>query len=262
MNQATNANSGEELKMSITVGNHNWVTNLRLNKPEKRNAFDSKMVAQLHEGIARAIEDPACRCLLIDSVGEHFCAGRDLQAFDNELSHEELIAADDVWANIFRMLDEGDLPSVAVVRGCAFAGGFTLAMGCDFVLTDKTARFQASEMRHNFPAAINTPVLSKLLGPRLALELAILGETISAERLYAMGLINRLVKDEQALAEEVELFTNTIVARDKLAVGQTKRLHRATRQGGLSDALNMGALINTQAALNGKFASARKSLKK
>ncbi|USG60082.1 enoyl-CoA hydratase/isomerase family protein [Sneathiella marina] len=248
--------------MSITVNKQDGVTNLRLNKPEKRNAFDSRMVAQLHDGIARALEDPACRCLLIDGVGEHFCAGRDLQSFDNALSHEEFAAADDEWANIFRMLDEGDLPSVAVVRGCAFAGGFTLAMGCDFVLADKTARFQVSEMRHNFPAAINTPVLSKLLGPRLALELAVLGETISAERLYDMSLINRLTENGQALAEEVELFTNTIVARDKLAVGQTKQLHRATRHGGLSDALNMGALINTQAALTGKFANAGKSLKK
>lgn len=248
--------------MSIIVDKHDGVTNLRLNKPERRNAFNSKMVAQLHDGIAQALEDPTCRCLLIDSVGEHFCAGRDLQAFDNELSHGELVAADDVWANIFRMLDEGDLPSVAVVRGCAFAGGFTLAMGCDFVLADKTARFQVSEMRHNFPAAINTPVLSKLLGPRLALELAILGETISAERLYAMGLINRLTSDEEALAEEAELFINTIVARDKMAVGQTKRLLRATLHGRLSDALNMGSLINTQAALSGKFASAGKTLKK
>jgi enoyl-CoA hydratase/carnithine racemase len=77
-----------------------------------------------------------------------------------------------------------------------------------------------------------------------------------------MSLINRLTEDAQSLAEEVALFTNTIVARDKLSVGQTKRLHRAARHGGLSDALNMGALINTQAALNGKFASAGKSLKK
>jgi len=248
--------------MSITVDKRDGVTNLRLDRPEKRNAFNVEMVAELHDGITQALEDPACHCLLIDAVGEHFCAGRDLQAFSHDLPYGELVAADDLWANIFRLLDEGDLPSVAVVRGCAFAGGFTLAMGCDFVLADETAQFQVSEMRHNFPAAINTPVLTKLLGPRFALELAILGETISAERLYAMGLINRLTKDEKALAHEAIIFTNTIVARDKLAVGQTKRLHRAARHGGFSDALNMGSLINTQAALDGKFASAGESLRK
>jgi enoyl-CoA hydratase/carnithine racemase len=180
LSQAANANSGEKLTMSIIVNKHGGVTNLHLNRPDKRNAFNADMVAQLHSGITQAMEDPDCRCLLIDGEGDHFCAGRDLQSFGKALPYDKLVAADDMWARIFRVLDESDVPSVAVVRGCAFAGGFTLAMGCDFVLADKTARFQVSEMRHNFPAAINTPVLSKLLGPRLALELAILGETVSA----------------------------------------------------------------------------------
>jgi enoyl-CoA hydratase/carnithine racemase len=117
-------------------------------------------------------------------------------------------------------------------------------------------------MRHNFPAAINTPVLSKLLGPRQALELAILGETISAQRLYDMGLINRLSDSGSALAEEAVAFIDTIAGRDKIAVAQTKQLHRTTRQAGLSDALNMGALVNTQVALEGKFVAASKSLGK
>ena len=248
--------------MSIDIQQQGGITRLRLNRPERRNAFNGEMVTQLHEGIVEAIRQRDCRCLVIDAAGEHFCAGRDLQAFDSNRPLDELVSSDDLWANIFRLLDESDVPSVAVVRGYAYAGGFTLAMGCDFVLADQTARFQVSEMRHNFPAAINTPILSKLLGPRLALELAVLGETVTASRLYAMGLINRLAEDSETLAQEVESFTATIISRDQIAIGQTKRLHRAARQGNLSDALNMGSLINTQAALTGKFSSAGKSLKK
>jgi enoyl-CoA hydratase len=247
--------------MSITVKSHGGVTHLCLDRAEKRNAFTKEMVAQLHEGITQAMADDACRCLVIDGAGEHFCAGRDLRAFAAEVPHAELVADDSRWADIFRLLDEGDLPSVALVRGYAFAGGFTLAMGCDFVLADQSARFQVSEMRHNFPAAINTPVLSKLLGPRLALELAILGETVSAQRLYDLGLINRLAEDAAALECEAKSFIDTLIARDKVAIGQTKQLHRAARLGGLSSALNMGALINTQVALTGKFASAGSTLK-
>jgi enoyl-CoA hydratase/carnithine racemase len=247
--------------MSILIQKQNGITQLRLNRPERRNAFNNEMVRDIHAAIVNANSDPDCRCLVIDSVGDHFCAGRDLQAFSAETPLEDMISADDLWADIFRLLDESDLPSVAVVRGYAYAGGFTLAMGCDFVLADKTAQFQVSEMRHNFPAAINTPVLSKLLGPRLTLELAILGETVPAERLYAMGLINRLVVDAESLVQEVRGFTETITSRDKIAIGQTKRLNRVTRQTSLSDALNMGSLINTQAALSGKFSNAGKSLK-
>ncbi|MDG1702895.1 MAG: enoyl-CoA hydratase/isomerase family protein [Pseudomonadales bacterium] len=246
--------------MSVLVETTDGVTTLRLNRPEKRNAFTREMVAQLHSEIHRSITDPTSRCLVIAGEGEHFCAGRDLQSFSGSLPYAELVATDGEWANVFRMLDQADLPSVAIVRGCAFAGGFTLAMGCDFVLADASARFQVSEMRHNFPAAINTPVLSKLLGPRQALELAILGETISAQRLYDMGLINRLSDSGSALAEEAVTFIDTIAGRDKIAVAQTKQLHRTTRQAGLSDALNMGALVNTQVALEGKFVAASKSL--
>jgi enoyl-CoA hydratase/carnithine racemase len=248
--------------MSITLDKRGSVTHFYLERPQQRNAITNEMVTQLHEGIVEALTSSVCRCLVIEGVGEHFCAGRDLKAVSHEPPLEEIIAADDIWADIFRMLDESDLPSVALVRGYAYAGGFTLAMGCDFVLADRTARFQVSEMRHNFPAAINTPVLSKLLGPRLALELAVLGDSVTAERLYAMGLINRLVKDADALARQAETFISTIISRDRIAIGQTKRLNRASRHGHLSDALNMGALINTQVAQSGKFASAGQSLKK
>jgi enoyl-CoA hydratase/carnithine racemase len=74
--------------------------------------------------------------------------------------------------------------------------------------------------------------------------------------------LNRLCDDAQSLAAQAEAFINTIVARDSIAVAQTKQLHRATRQNGLSEALNMGALVNTQVALNGKFAQANAALKK
>jgi enoyl-CoA hydratase/carnithine racemase len=256
------ASSGKRSPMSISIRKHKGITRLRLDRPERRNAFNGEMVTQLHQGIVAAIAEDSCRCIVIDGAGDHFCAGRDLQAFSVETPLAEKTAGDDLWADIFRLLDESDLPSVSVVRGYAYAGGFTLAMGCDFVLADRTAQFQVSEMRHNFPAAINTPVLSKLLGPRLALELAILGETVTAERLYAMGLINRLVEDADALEQEIDSFTDIIISRDKHAIGQTKRLNRATLQTSLSSALNMGSLINTQAALTGKFTRAGESLKK
>ncbi len=248
--------------MSITVEKQGGVTRLQLDRPERRNALNGEMISRLHAGITDALSDSDSRCLVIHGAGEHFCAGRDLLDTNNESSVSEVSEGDDLWANIFRLLDEGDLPSVAVVRGYAYAGGFTLAMGCDFVLADQSARFQVSEMRHGFPAAINTPVLSKLLSPRWALELAVLGETVTAERLFTMGLINRLLDDEKSLAAATESFIETILSRDKTAIAQTKRLHHATRQDTLSDALNMGSLINTQAALEGKFAKAGKSLKK
>ncbi len=248
--------------MSVEIEHRDGAVHLRLNRPQMRNAFTGDMVDSLHQGISAVRGDPSCRVIVIEGAGDNFCAGRDLKSFSQEKSLAELRTGDDKWADIFRMLDECDTPSVSIVRGYAFAGGFTLAMGCDFVLADKSALFQVSEMRHGFPAAINTPVLSKLLGPRLTLEMAMLGETIPAARLYEMGLINRLSDTADELQEQAKAFIATIVSRDAKAIGETKRLNRAVRDGSLSDALNMGSLINTQVSLSGGFVRAGGSLKK
>jgi enoyl-CoA hydratase/carnithine racemase len=238
------------------------VTRLTLNRPEQRNALTVEIVSGLYQGISGAIADPTCRAIVIAGAGGNFCAGRDLKAFAKERNLEQLRAGDDQWAAIFKMLDEADTPSIAIVEGYAYAGGFTLAMGCDFVIAEEGAKFQVSEMRHGFPAAINTPVLSRLVGPRLALEMAMLGETFTAERLFRIGLINRLVAGTTALQAEADAFLGTLISRDAGAIGQTKRLNRAVRNDGFDDALNTGSLINTQVSLAGGFTNASKSLQK
>ena len=247
--------------MELLQQRQSGLTRFTLNRPARRNAFTRTMVADLHAGISAAVSDPESRCIVIEGAGDHFCAGRDLRDFAGELPIEEIRAADDQWADIFHLLHQADTPSVAVVRGYAFAGGFTLAMGCDFVLAADNALFQVSEMRHGFPAAINTPVLSKLLGPRWALELAVLGDTVPADRLYAMGLINRLTEADK-LAQLADTFTQQLLTRDPIAIGETKRLNRAVMEGGLDIGLDMGSLINSQVALTGTFAKAAESLKK
>src|SRR3546814_6271228 len=87
-------------------------------------------------------------------------------------------------SDLFDRLHRMTKPSVAVVRGYAVAGGFTLAMGCDFVLADTTAVFGALEMRGGFPAAVNTAVLAHRVGPRRALELLLSAGTVSASALH------------------------------------------------------------------------------
>lgn len=146
-----------------------------------------------------------------------------------------------------------------MVRGFAVAGGFTLAMACDFVLADKTARFGAMEMQNGFPAAVNTPVLSKLIGPRLALEMLVFGDLVDAERLHGMGLINRLAEDEEALAAVESDFVARLLDRDPHAVSLTKETHRAAVNMPLDDALVMGKQLNALIAASGRLEEAAQS---
>ena len=111
--------------------------------------------------------------------------------------------------------------------------------------------FGAFEMRNGFPAAVNTPLLAKLVTPRIALEWALLGEPISAGRLYEMGLVNRLAEDPQDLADIASTLVSQIVALDPQAVAVAKEIHRAARNMPLSDALAMGAQQNSLISASG-----------
>lgn len=246
----------------IKTERNNSITTLLLDRADKRNAIDWDMVHALAEGVAAAEKDANCRCLVIKGAGDHFAAGRDLGATKTQRTLETVLTDDDAWTEIFQGLRRMTKPSVAVVRGYAVAGGFTLAMGCDFVLADRTAKFGALEMRHGFPAAINTAILSALVGPRPALELLLSSGTFDAERLYGMGLINRLADDAAALAKIESEFVAELAGLDPTAVRLTKEAHRTIQGMQVADALVVGKHLNALLMASGRIDDAAKSFAK
>lgn len=239
-----------------------------IDRPSRRNAIDAATACALGDAIEAATRDRALRVLVIKGAGTTFSTGRDLKASaaaDREKSPQKSTSQapateDEAWVRIFHLLHRSPLPSVAVVTGHAVAGGFTLAMGCDFVLAEKGARFGAFEMRHGFPAAVCTPILARLIGPRLALELALLGEEVSAERLHAVGLVNRLAEDLDDLARVEATFVGHLATLDPTAVRQTRDLMRAAANMPLDNALDMGRNLNQLIAASGGFAAAGRKL--
>ena len=137
-----------------------------------------------------------------------------------------------------------------------------LAMGCDFLLAEKGATFGAYEMRHGFPAAVCTPILARLVGPRLGLEFALFGEPISAGRLHAAGLVNRLAEDAADLARQEAAFVGHLAKLDPRAVKLTRDTFRASEQMPLDNALDMGRQLNQLVASLGGFARAGQKLAK
>ncbi len=240
----------------ITRQHANSVTTLILDRPEKRNSLNWRMIGDLAVGVAEADADPDCRCLVIKGRGKHFAAGRDLGEADAAGSLEETLHNDELYTSLFETLRRMAKPSLAVVRGYAVAGGFTLAMGCDFVIADRTARFGALEMRVGFPAAVNTAVLGHLVGPRQALELLLSAELFDAEHLYRIGLINRLA-DSPADLEAIELeLVSGFVGLDPMAVKLTKETHRAMAGMPISEALVMAKQLNALMMASGRIDAA------
>lgn len=231
------------------------VTTVLIDRPECRNALSLEMIRELGKAIVAADALDTCRCLVLKGAGGNFCAGRELvTGIDRSLG--QALEYDEAYCAIFRALCGLTKPSVAVVQGYAVAGGFTLAMGCDFVIADETARFGALEMRNGFPAALNTVLLSHLIGRRQALEFLLSGDVFPARHLLEVGLINRLACDEMELIRIERDFVGRLSALDPLAVRLTKEMHRAAANMPLADALAMGKQLNALLLASGRIEEA------
>ena len=229
------------------------VRTITLNRPRQRNALNEEVIRRLAKATDRAANDSDCCCLVIKGQGDHFCAGRDLGEADKSLPLAQVMEYDDLWAAVIGNIRSMSAPSVAIVRGFAVAGGFTLSMACDFVLAERSARFGALEMKGGFPAAVNTAVLSHLVGPRQSLELLLSAGTFTAEQLENMGLVNRLAANEGELADLEKEFVEDLQALDPLAVKLTKETHRAVRRASMEEALITAKQLNSLLMTSGKI---------
>jgi len=246
----------------IKHSNENHVTTLMVARPEKRNALNWETIGKLADGIDAAEADSDCRCLLITGEGEHFVAGRDLEEASDDATLDEVLANDEAYTRIFTTLRQMSKPSVSIVRGYAVAGGFTLAMGCDFVLADRSAKFGALEMRGGFPAAVNTAILSHLLGPRQALELLLSADLFDADHLHRIGLINQIFDMPDELIKAKDEFIGGLISLDPTAVKLTKETQRATASMSIADALVMAKHLNALMMTSGRINAAAEFFEK
>ena len=231
------------------------VVTLTIDRPRRRNALDSAAMSALAAHLGRLEGDRAARAVVIQGAGGTFSAGRDLKeaaALAADRAHDQHGS----WTDVFRRLRRLPFPSVAAVSGHAVAGGFTLAMGCDFVIADRSARFGAMEMRNGFPAAVCIPILARLAPARIGLELAMFGDPVPAERLHAAGLVNVLADGGAGLAKALSEFTERIVALDPAAVRQTLETYRAAETMPLDQSLTLGQHLNQLLDAAGTFRSA------
>lgn len=232
-------------------------TVIRLVRPEKRNELDINMTRELALAIAQADRNPHTRCLVIKGSGGNFCAGRDLAAVPDTHRLGPVLEYDEAYAEVFENLANLSKPSVAVVQGQAVAGGFAIAMACDFVLAQADAQFGVLEIKQGFPAAINTVVLAHRVTPRFALELLLSKKAVSAQRLLQMGLINRIAADEEDLNELADEYVTALAELDPVSVKLTKETHRAARNMPYADALVMAKHLNALLTTSGKIVQSR-----
>jgi enoyl-CoA hydratase/carnithine racemase len=200
-----------------------WLT---INRPEARNALSAGVREGLWTGVRRFNDDGAAAVLVLTGTGEKaFCAGGDLK----EMAATAMTVPPlDLLPQFGRNI-EITKPTIAAVNGIAFGGGFLLAQQCDLVVAASTARFAVSEAKVGRGSPWAAP-LPRLIPPRVAMELLLTGDPISAQRAYEVGLVNRvvapadLVATTQALAESIAANAPLSVLAAKATIGLSAEL--------------------------------------
>jgi 2-(1,2-epoxy-1,2-dihydrophenyl)acetyl-CoA isomerase len=198
-----------------------WLT---LNRPDKLNAFTEQMNKEMTNALKQAAKDDKVRSLVITGAGRAFCSGEDLGGVTEEMNHGEVLRTR--YAPMMKALYYLEKPVVAAVNGVAAGAGMSLALACDFRLVSEKASFVEAFIHVGLiPDAGNLYYLPRLIGHAKALELAVLGEKISAQKAAELGLATAVVS-EAAWEEEVRRFAERLAAMPTKAIGLIKRLLR------------------------------------
>ncbi len=246
-----------EVQPEVLTEIRDGVLIVTLNRPEAKNAA-TKLLSEL---VAAAMDqldgDDALRVGIITGAGGTFCSGMDLKGF---LRGETPFVPGRGFAGLTEAPPKK--PLIAAVNGYALAGGFEIMLACDLVVANKDAKFGIPEAKRGLAAAAGGLVrLPRQITPRLAMELALTGDFVTAARAYEMGLINR-VTDGDALDGALELAAS-ITANGPLAVAASKRVIVESREWSEADMWKrqgetLGNLFMTEDAREGAAAFAEK----
>ncbi|HET6777486.1 MAG TPA: enoyl-CoA hydratase-related protein [Gemmatimonadales bacterium] len=194
------------------------IARITINRPDKLNALNATVIAELGDAITRVETDAAVRGVILTGAGtKAFVAGADI----TELAEQTPLqgkARSLLGQQVFRRLERCGKPVIAAVNGFALGGGCELAMACHIRLAAEHARFGQPEVKLGIgPGYGGTARLPRLVGRGRALELLLTGGMIDAAEAYRIGLVNQVVPGDQLL-EKSEAMMRTILENGPLAI--------------------------------------------
>jgi enoyl-CoA hydratase/carnithine racemase len=187
----------------ILSDDHGPVRVLAMNRPEARNALNTKLIDALYTALGDADEDPSVRAVVLTGVDPAFCAGVDLKEAQrlgtDYFEHFQTHSCISKTAQMHK-------PIIGAINGPVFTGGLEMALGCDFLISSQRAVFADTHARVGIlPGGGMTARLPRLVGAAMARRLSMTGEVVDADRAERIGLVTEVVPHDQLLARAVEL---------------------------------------------------------
>jgi methylglutaconyl-CoA hydratase len=196
-----------------------------LNRPEKRNAIDARLIEELQHVLEVSRTDESVRVLSLTGAGKDFCSGADLASLRKMKDAGVMANMEDArgLANLLLAMRRHPKLIVALVRGRALAGGCGLATGCDLVVAEESASFGYPEVNIGFVPAMVMSMLRRAVSEKRALELIVTGAVINASYAKEIGLINQVFTSPE-FEERSVTYVQDLAARSASAVTLSKSL--------------------------------------
>lgn len=217
------ANGRRSRSKTVTLRRSGAVAEIRLDRPEVRNALDSALLDQLRQACEAIATNPKVIAVVVSSTdGRAFSVGADLKERAG-FSDEQLAAQRPVLVRAFAALRGLSVPVIAAVDGYAVGGGYELALSCDIIVAGANAVIGLPEVaRGLIPGGGGTQLLQRRAGPGVAAELIYSGRLVEAEEALRRGLVDRLVDAGTARTEALTL-AGAIAEHSPLALRSAKR---------------------------------------
>jgi cyclohexa-1,5-dienecarbonyl-CoA hydratase len=216
------------------------VVYLTLDRPE-HNLLNERMLAELATGINSLGEQNDIKLIVVDSAAKSFCGGIEL----GEYTQRRVFQLLDAFHSAFSAMLDTSKPVLVVVNGPAFGGGAELAALGDLVIATHRARFAQPEIKLGVFPPLAAAILPYIVGPKLALEAVLTGETMTAERARDLGLVNWVVSQD-----ELQNKVNEVIAKVTAQSGPVLTMAKKAIMGSLGQPLRDGVRNSMKVFLN------------
>lgn len=210
-----------------------------LNRPDKLNSINHRMVDELLDVQSKVESDDSVKALVLTGRGRSFCAGYDMKEADEGEKKRSVLETRVVLERDYDMTIgfwNCSKPTISAVHGHCLAGGCELALACDITIAAADSRFGEPELR--FGSGIVCMILPWLTGPKQAKELIFTGnDKITADRALAMGLINQVVAEGEALSTAMSMARGIAVMDEHAMKLSKEAIHRAYETMGMRESL-------------------------
>ena len=229
---------------------------LTLNRPDKLNAFNEEMHADVGAALDKAERDASVRALILTGAGRGFCSGQDLSSRRLEPGAEPRdlsVGLEKLYNPLIKRLRALPIPVIAAVNGVAAGAGCNIALACDIVIAGRSAKFVQAFAKIGLTLDCGgSHFLPRRVGTARAFGMALLADAIDGERAEEWGLIWKCVEDE-TLRSDAEAIAGRLAAMSPAAMRLVKQSLNASATNGLDEQLALEASLQREAGFAGDY---------